>query len=451
MSQLTGLFASSLIGLGLLAGAPTSPQDGLQEAADAVCREAWKANGWDASAIAIAIGDETIFSAARGTTEPRGKDAATADSSLAAAPMAHPFLSALVLQSCARGDLALDDELGKLLPDLVGEDCRVHVRHLMSHTSGFADCESDDPLDVASEGTIWTKLQSVVKEPLVTSPGECVAPTTTDTLLLAAILEHVDKQPIESILKTRLFDALELDDSRCMLGEDEAEVRDASSDELEAHDHSFDPRWIETSAEDLVRFQRALIDYELFGKADYLEMTSPTRLNDGTRSAFGMGLRQISVAGVQGVRAGGAEGELAAMLAYFPEHDMTISVIGRGEDLDAEHLIGDLAMLVIAPPEAPLTDVLLEPDAMKPYLGTFQIGCTSLIIRAGDDGRLILDDAVSGEMTLLNQGDHHFVVRDDPGLQLTFELVGDIAASFVLDDHGVEAVATRFEKGATGR
>jgi len=445
MSQLTTLFASSLVGLGLLAGAPAAPQGGLPEAADALCREVWKSNGWDASAVVIAIGDETIFSAARGTTAPRGKDKATATSSLAAAPVAHPFLSALVLQSCARGDLTLDDELGKLLPDLVGEDSHVRVRHLMSHTSGFVDCDTDDPLEGAPEGTIWKRLEGVVKEPLVTSPGECVAPTTTNTLLLAAILEHVDKRPIESIMKTRLFDALEMSASRCLSDDDSGEVRDASTDELEGRSAGFDPRWIETSAEDLVRFQRALVDYELFGEAEYLEMTSPTHLNDGTHSAVGMGFRQISVGGVKGVRAGGAEGELAALLAYFPAHDMTISVLGRGEDLDAEHLIGNLAMLVIAPPEAPLTDLLLKPEAMKPYLGTYQIGCTSLIIRAGDDGRLLFDDAVMGVMTLLNQGDHRFVVRDEPGLKLRFELVGDSAVSFVLDDHGVEAVATRFE------
>lgn len=445
MSQFTALFASSLVGLGLVAALPTAPEDGLQEAAEALCREAWTSGGWDAAAVVIAIGGEPVYASAHGARAERSKDKAAVDAPLAAAPMAHAFLSALVVQSCARGDLALDDELGKLLPDLVGEDCHVHVRHLLTHTSGFVDCSASDPLGGAEEDAIWKRLQEVVKEPLVTTPGECVAPTVTDTLLLAATLEHVDKRPIEVILESRLFEALEMGSSRCVLGGDEPDAREASSDVIAGRENRFDPRWIETSANDLVRFQRALIDFELFGKDDYLEMISPTRLNDGTRSAFGMGLRQISVAGVRGVRAGGVDAKVGATLAYFPEHDMTISVIGRGEDLDAESLMGELAMLVIAPPEAPVVDLLLKPEAMEPYLGTYQIGCTSLIIRAGE-GRLILDDAVAGELTLLNQGDHFFLVESDPDMTLTFELVEDHAVSFVLDDHGIEAVATRFEK-----
>lgn len=450
MSQLTAVFASSLVGLALATTLPSAPQEGLQDAAEALCQEAWRSGDWDAGAVVVAIGEESIFTSSRGKRAEGSKDKATEESSLAAAPMAHAFLSALVVQSHARGDLALDDELGKLLPELVGEDCHVHVRHLLTHTSGFADCGGGDPLGDAPEGAIWKRLQEVVKEPLVTAPGECVAPTTTDTLLLAATLEHIDKRPIETILATRLFDALEMDASRCVIDDDESAAREASSDVVKERETRFDPRWIETSAQDLVRFQRALIDHELFGKDDYLEMISPTRLNDGTRSAFGMGLRQISVAGVRGVGSGGVDGEVSATLAYFPEHDMTLSVLGRGDDLDATSLLSDLAMLVIAPPDAPIVDILLKPAAMKPYLGTYQIGCTSLIIRAGE-GRLILDDAVAGERTLLNQGDHFFIVESDPDMTLTFELVDDHAVSFVLDDHGVEAVATRFEKGATGR
>ncbi|MCA8980509.1 MAG: beta-lactamase family protein [Planctomycetes bacterium] len=447
MTQFTALLASSFVGLALAAAPPVTPEDGLREAAEALCQQAWEPGAWDAAAVVIAVGDEPIFTSSRGKRAERSKEMATADASLAASSMAHAFLSALVVQSCARGDFALDDELGKLIPDLVGEDCHVHVRHLLAHTSGFVDCGAQDPLDGASDDVLWKRLQEVVKQPLVTSPGECVAPTTTDTLLLAATLERIDKRPIEEILAKRLFEPLEMGSSRCVVEDPSAEVREASSDIVQERAVRFDPRWIETSVLDLVRFQRALIDHDLFSEEDYLEMISPTRLNDGTHSAFGMGLRQIRIGGIHGVRAGGVDGDVSATLAFLPEYDLTVSVIGRGDDLDAESLLSDLAMLVIAPPEAPIVDLLLEPAEMKPYLGTYQIGCTSLIIRAGE-GRLVLDDAVAGEMTLLNQGDHYFVVESDRDMTLKFELVEDHAVSFVLDDHGVETVATRFEKGA---
>lgn len=443
MSSLTNFFASSVVGLAALSALPFAPQDGLQESANAVVQATWKSGGWEAGAVVVAVGDEAIFSAGHGTSAADAKRKVTSAASLGAAPMAHPFLSALALQSCSRGDLDLDDRLGSLIPELVGEDCEVHVRHLLNHTSGFVDCFAADPLEDAPQGSLWKRMQRVVKEPLVTSPGECVAPTTTDALLIAAVLEQLDELPIETILQQRLFDKLGMQATRCVDDGDKSAVREAS-DPQGRESAGFDPRCLETSAEDLVRFQRALIDYELFGEDQYLEMTAPTRLNDGTRSAFGMGLRQISVAEVRGWRGGGVDEEVSTVFAYFPEYELSIAVIGRGDRVDTESLVDELAMLVIAPPEPEIADILLKADAMAPYLGTYQIGCTSLIIRAGE-GRLILDDAVTGELILLNQGDHYFIVESDPGMRLTFELGEDHAESFVLDDHGVEAVATRFD------
>ncbi len=439
----TTRWSLAALALSTAAALAVSQEDGdaLQGALDERAEDAWSAVDDGVAALAVAVGGESVYESAAG-------ERVTADTAIDAAPMAHAFLTALVMSAVQSERVALDDDLGRLLPDLVGEDSRVHVAHLLNHTSGFVDCHGRDPLAGKQGESIWGGLRDVVREPLETKPGECVAPTTTNTLLLAALVERLEERPAREVIEADLFGAFGMEDSSCDPPEGAVRPREAASgDEDDAPAGpaaDFDPAWLRSSAADLLRYQRGLLDHELFGTELWREMTTPTRLRDGSRSAVGFGVRRISVGGEVGVRAGGASDDGAAWVAYFPEHDLTVAALGAGEVGDLEDLVDEAALVVMAPPAPPILDMPLSEDAQKPYVGTYQIGCNQLWVR-GVGERLSLEDAERGEQVLLYQGEHRFVLRDEPGVRLEFRLDGDRADSFVLDDHGVEAVARRFE------
>ena len=450
MSQVGWSLASIILGLGLVTAAPSNPSEGLDDLAQAIVDDAWQSGGWESGAVYVSIGEEELFSAAFGVEPKDADEGATPVTPFRAAPMAHTFLATLVLQRCANGDLSLDDELGKHLPKLVGEHSEVRVRNLLNHTSGFADCGDLEDYSTLEAGPAWEYLYSVTKQPLITHPGECVAHTATDTLLVAALLEKLDGKHPGEWLQVALFDVSGMDASSYRVGDDDARPTDAASDGEELRPQPFDLTRVYSSARDLARFQRSLVDFEFFGAADLRLMTSPTRLNDGRMSPHGMGMRQISIAGSRGAIAGGLDAHGAVKLAYFPEHDLTVTVIGRGEDLDVDRLTNALAALVIDAPEPALADRLLKPDAAEVFVGAYQIGCDTLYITF-DEGRLVLDNSIAGTFVLLNQGDHRFVARADHGIVLQFDVRGDRAKSFMLDDHGVQSVATRFQDGGAER
>jgi D-alanyl-D-alanine carboxypeptidase len=59
------------------------------------------------------------------------------------ASITKPIVAALVLDAVDRGEVALDDVVGDLLPGTVREDPPITVRQLLDHTSGVVDITNE--------------------------------------------------------------------------------------------------------------------------------------------------------------------------------------------------------------------------------------------------------------------------------------------------------------------
>lgn len=442
MSLLGKSIAPVVLGLGwaLAFGAAQDAAQTTAEALDALVESAREEQELDAIAVIISIGEETLHSSALGVTPEGSRKRTELYSPFEAGALAHVWLSTIVMQQRAKGEVALDQELGKLLPDLVGEDCPVHVANLLNHTSGFADYTDFVELEAQRSASYAELLVPIKAQPLITEPSECVAKSPTNTLLLAALVEKLVGVSAASAIEARIFDELGMSSSGYEWAQREAAAIEAASDGATEDEPAMFMAGLHTSARDLVRFQRALVDHELLGSDDLDAMMSATRLLDGASVPSGMGIRRVAAGGSEGF----AMGNGGAAVAYFPEHDLTLSVIGRGDDARLDRLALRLAERVIEVPEPLLADLYLNESEMRPYLGTYAIGCNTLVIRP-ETGRIVLDRTDEGADVLLYQGAHRFVARADPGLVLVFEVEGPRASSFTMDDHGMRSIATRFD------
>ncbi len=439
MSQLGRTFVPLVLGAGLVASANTTQESvqGLEDALDALIEEAQEEMELSSGSVVVAIGDELLHTSTFGVAEPGGSRRTGLDTPFVAQSLAHTWLSTVILQYRAEGDVELDARLGLLLPDLVGEGCPVHVTHLLNQSSGLADY-TDFIAEQDRRGASYAELLEPLKtQVLVTEPGECVAPTPTNTLLLAALLEKLSGEPAASVLQARIFDPLGMSSSGYLVDEERSAVIEASAGR---GSEALRMAGLRSSARDLIRFQRGLIDRELLGTEDFKVMVSATCLLDGTTVASGMGIRRISAGGSAGFLIGGGD----ACVAYFPEHDLSVASMARAEDPRLDQLATRLAARVMEAPKAEPADIYLSRSEMLVYLGTYRIGCNALYIRPGV-GRIVLDRVDGGEDVLLYQGGQRFIARGDPGIEITFDVVGVRAVSFTLVEHGRRSIATRFD------
>ena len=114
-----------------------APSPNIQSLLDAR-RDAYDAPG---GLALLARGDSRWF-ASSGTADTAGTPI-TESTRFRIASITKPIVAALVLDAADRGEVALDDVVGDLLPELVRDDPPITVRQLLDHTSGVFDITNE--------------------------------------------------------------------------------------------------------------------------------------------------------------------------------------------------------------------------------------------------------------------------------------------------------------------
>jgi D-alanyl-D-alanine carboxypeptidase len=131
------------------------------------------------------------------------------------------YLAVVVLQLVESGQIQLDRPIAAYLPadfqtHIVNSD-RITVRQLLNHTSGVAEYRFVEGFDTAtrnrSRANPWKveeALEYIFDRAAQFEPGTRYAYTDSNYLLLQLIVETITKQPIEAVMRDRIFTPLHL-------------------------------------------------------------------------------------------------------------------------------------------------------------------------------------------------------------------------------------------------
>jgi D-alanyl-D-alanine carboxypeptidase len=136
------------------------------------------------------------------------------------ASLAKTYVATVVLQLVGEGKLRLSDSVEKWLPGVVPNGENIRIRHLLGQTSGLFDFENDprllEPYLGGDLSHYWSPLERLAiatsHEPLY-PPGETKKSTYSNTNYTVAglIIEAVTGKSLESQLRRRIFEPLDLD------------------------------------------------------------------------------------------------------------------------------------------------------------------------------------------------------------------------------------------------
>src|ERR1700712_3795553 len=186
-----------------------------------------------------ASGNEVVYQGAFGKRHLSRDDAMTADSVFWIASMTKAVTAAAAMQLVEQGKLSLDEPIGKVLPDLAspqvleGFDAQgepklrpatkpITLRHLMTHTAGFAyDMWNGDMvryLEKSGTPGITTCQNAALKTPLMTDPGTRWEYGTNIDLVGKAV-EAVSGQRLDAYLREKMFAPLGMTDTGFKIGD----------------------------------------------------------------------------------------------------------------------------------------------------------------------------------------------------------------------------------------
>jgi CubicO group peptidase (beta-lactamase class C family) len=229
-----GLWMVLLLSLAACAtAAPPLPPAPL----DAWLRQATGDGGYLGAVAVVADHDRVVYRGASGHADLEGRQPLREDAIFRIYSMTKPVTSVAALMLVEQGRLGLDDPVAKYLPAfarmqrVVGGDVdapqlvpvagTLTVRHLLTHTAGFAT--GGDDIRVASAllqrqapeeaADLAGYADRVAHAPLAGEPGTRFRYDGVNTEVLARVIEVASGQPFDRFLQARIFSPLGMRDT----------------------------------------------------------------------------------------------------------------------------------------------------------------------------------------------------------------------------------------------
>jgi CubicO group peptidase (beta-lactamase class C family) len=344
------------------------------------------------------------------------------------------FTSTAILQLMEDGKLSPDDEITRFLPEYPAEGRTVTVHHLLTHTSGIRSYTSMGPafweksrLDMTHE----EMLDLFASEPFDFEPGEEYRYNNSGYYLLGMIIEEVSETSYPEYLEEHVLGPAGLlqtsycDQRAIVPHRAEGYSRSPEGGLANAEYLSMAPPGAAgalcSTTLDLLKWQAALDSGLLLEPSSReLQLTEAT-VNDGSGIGYGYGLSLGELQGHRKVAHGGGINGFAAMLATYPDDDLTVVVLGNTEGGLSGRIEENVARMVLGLELDPVLDLPVPASERERLTGEWRfpdIGLTARIYQEGED----LFFGIPGQppSRLLSQGENVFFMADNVNQVLVF-------------------------------
>ena len=298
------------------------------------------------AAVAVASGDEIIYSRGFGVRDEANQRPVTPETIFGIASISKSFTAFVIGQLIDEGYLCVDDPVVDHLPEfeLQGiDDIRaIKIRHLLSHTTGLPPMKRRQDIEFFDE---HLKYLAEASYEMLGEPGEYFSYCNDAFLLLGAIIERKTGKLYRRAMTERVLDQLGMKRSTYSLKEIEKftnvsvpYIYKEEEDELET------PPWpdlgtyevgggVRSNVLDLMKYGQVylndgVVDGKQIINSDYLRSMRQPVHRVGRKSHYGFALRTTSeYGGVTLVEHGGGQPGVSSNFGFVPEKGITAAVL----------------------------------------------------------------------------------------------------------------------------
>jgi len=339
----------------------------FQAGVDAAAAEVLKSTGVPSASVAVIQDDHIVLLRAYGQAHVEPALPATPAMRYSIGSVSKEFLAATIMLLVEQGKLTLDDPVAKYFPALT-DASQVRIRDLLTHTSGYRDYWPQDyvPAPMLQPITRDQLLHDWATQPLDFAPGTQYQYSNTGYVIAGAIVEQISGQALMDLMRQRIFEPLGMNS-----------VLDINLGRLEPGDawgylrYTLGPPrlapkegagWLfgagelAMTAQDLARWDLALMDGKLLAPASFAAMSSTRVLANGTSANYGLGLSVYMESGRRVLEHSGEVSGFVSQNTLYPDQKSAIIVLtNQDASSAAQQLNGrirDLLFLVHSPQTA---------------------------------------------------------------------------------------------------
>ncbi len=278
------------------------------------------------------------------------------------ASVSKQFTAMLAMILHEEGRLDYDTPVSRFLPELLRFGERMTVRHLLTHTAGLPDYY--EALARAGGAGGWVSNRDALAflarqgDP-VFPPGDRFQYSDAGYEMLALVLEKAAGQSFADLVRRRIFEPLGMKDTRLRDRPDVAVPNRARGYTRQGEKlvvdapHPLDclvgSGAINTTLDDLYRWDQALASDRLVRRATLEEALQPMRLLDGSESDYAFGWFLEEDHGHRRLEHPGSWLGFRAFIARYPDDRLSIILLSNRSDLDLSELAGQILTIYGGP------------------------------------------------------------------------------------------------------
>jgi CubicO group peptidase (beta-lactamase class C family) len=340
-----------------------SPLPGADETAAKVDRlfAAWDRTTSPGAALAVVKDGRIVYERGYGMAKLEDGIVNGPDTVFDIGSVSKQFTAACVALLVRDGQVRVEDDIRKYLPEMPDYGKPVTVGHLLHHTSGLRDYNALLELagfrPDADAPTVEEAFEIIRRQKKLNyGPGDEYSYTNSGFFLLGQIVERVSGQSLNAFAQERIFGPLGM--TRTLFQEDHTQiVKGRATGYAAAEGGGFKiclSNWDETgdgnvytTVRDLVLWDRALSSGALGqGLTDMMLRTGA--LNSGQAIDYAWGLVVSRYKGLKVVEHGGAWVGFRAALVRFPDERFSVIILANLDAIDPSGLAFRIADIYLA-------------------------------------------------------------------------------------------------------
>jgi CubicO group peptidase (beta-lactamase class C family) len=295
------------------------------------------------------------------------------------------FTAASILLLQERGQLRVEDEITKYLPDYPTHGQKITIEHLLTHTSGVPSYTgmAEWRPRVREDMKLQDLIAIFKDKPLDFNPGEKWSYSNSGYILLGAIVEKVAGKSYEQFVEEEIFQKLGMAHSRYGHAEEIVPLRATGyardGDGFRNADYlsmtqPYAAGSLMSTVDDLAIWGRALGSEALLKKASLDRMFTSFKLNSGVSTYYGYGIEVSDFEGKRVVGHGGGIFGFVTHMARIPEEGVFVAILSNNEDSDPDP--GALALRILAKGIGKAIEdrktVALDAKTLDEYVGVYR-------------------------------------------------------------------------------
>ncbi len=315
------------------------------EEAEAII-EPWVSDAAPGVAVAISLNDEVVFARGAGMANLEHDQNITPESVFLVGSVSKQFAAFATLLLVSEGEIELDVDIRTYIPEMNEAPRVITVRHLLDHMSGLRERNLLAAMAGWMEDDIQTEAQLmelVVRQHGVNFlAGEKFEYSNTGYALLAEIVKRVSGQSFQSFMDERIFQPLDMSQTRFPKSRNDLILNLASSyyaqgenfKKVVAASEAMGSTGLYTTAIDLLKWQENF-ETQIVGNDLVFDMMAERAIAaNGASSTFAKGQELRVYKGLETWSHGGTDAGYRSFILRIPSEDFEISILSNRRGFD---------------------------------------------------------------------------------------------------------------------